>query len=126
MLPDGLTCEKAPDGGCVISASFLPYQGEIYDGAITVSADKDQLECIHYEIKRLQFYKTVSLLTEAELTKKLAGGAFIYSGSVRRLVCNSILLFYVQDSRGYYRPYYKISASLDGRPRAIMISACKT
>lgn len=123
-LPEGLRYEKSGDE-IQITADFLRGENAVYDGTIWIELYDGALESFRYEIKTLRNEKTVPLISKAALTDALAGGKFWGSATYpeETLLCQSATLQYVQDSRGYYRPYFKICAQREEKELTLMCRA---
>lgn len=123
-LPDGL--EYAVDNNDItINASFLPYQDNLYDGCVSFHMIGDRLDTLEFELTKLTHHSSVDLISLKQVQDTIAQGKFYYSeaNSINQMICHSIELVYILDSRGCYRPYYKIYATIDDWETAIMIDA---
>lgn len=101
-----------------INYRFVPYKDHIYAGELMWVADDDTL----YELK-----SDVMVLNSANKTQKLAfetfcenlqNGNFRCAGlqgkEVRSLSCEDCRLEYELDTKGYYRPLYRLHCLADG------------
>lgn len=110
-LPEGLRYTRDADE-IQITADFLRAEDVVYDGSIQITLWDGVLESFRYEIKTLHAEKTTPLLSKQALMDELRRGCFwrVSTSPGGTLLCQSAALQYVQDSRGYYRPYFKIHA----------------
>lgn len=96
----------------------------------TVNGMFSYLKCLLMDMKP---YKQVSLISDKEVVKQIQNGAFSQviteEGSVIDLTTVhdmniiSIEKNYIADSKGYFRPYYKVLVQCDGIDGIIEISA---
>ena len=118
--------EDPQSGTYTLVYDFTADDGELYDGTLEVTYFEDELLKVNYDVTQLNEYRTEPALDGAGLIKRLQQGRFTggYSlDSIDELVCLDCTLDYALDSKGYYRPVYVISCTINGRATEIRVSA---
>ena len=126
-LPPPTDCENTGTSWYRLTYDFVPEGGKLYDGTVEISYMHGQLLQLEYDVAELEEHRTEASLDAEGLAERLKQGRFtgdIYGlESIDELVCLDFSLDYVLDSKGYYRPVYVVSCTINGQMAEIMASA---
>jgi len=126
-LPDNCEVETPVDGKCKISFHMEEYNGSIYDGSLEFNCSQNTLFFLSYSVKEIEYCQEKNTYTQLEIQKNLLRGLFSCSQSFNSDVCKMEVaeysVEYKEDTKGYYRPVYYLSVTMDGQPVQIVTSA---
>ena len=108
--------------------SFVPDRNRLFDGEITVQAKDGMLNRIDYRLHALQPGYLTPAMDALQLQKAILKGHFTVTDGPRgqkadEILCQSVQVEYVLDSKGVYRPVYQITCLIDGEPGVILAPA---
>lgn len=122
-LPNGCKIEKP---GKIIF-HMVEYNGSIFDGLVEFSCDEKTLFSLSYGVKEMEYYREENTYTQEKIQKNLLRGLFSCSqplnGGFSKMKVTKYFVEYSEDSKGYYRPIYCLSVTIDGKPEQITTPA---
>ena len=126
-LPDSYEVEKTLTGNCKVTFRMEEYKGSVYNGSLEFSYTPNALLSISYGVSEMEYYQGKNAYTEKEIQKNLLQGLFSYSKPINEISCEmevtNYIVEYERDTKGYYRPVYRLSVTIDGQPTQIITSA---
>ncbi len=100
----------------------------MYDGTATIRYDQsDKIVVLDYGIGIFEKVSTVDLISPEEIYKSIKKGKFptYYYTDVKEIEMISIELDYMEDSKNFMQPIYKVGLTFDGNLDYVLLPAIK-
>lgn len=115
----------------ILTYEFVPEGNKMYRGTVDfgfIQEEEPALYGLIYKVKELTEYRQTKALNAAGIAEKLQRGLFTYRNieepfTVEKIVCSDCYIDYALDTKGYYRPIYVISCTIDGKTAEIRVAA---
>ncbi len=119
-VPDRYSNIEADYDDYIVYYDFVPYKNKIFYGTLEWNSSDNTIFFLKYNLQTLESTNKLQTLTEKAFYENLQEGNFncgnLQDRYVENLICKEIELEYIPDTKGYFRPIYKISAQADGEP----------
>lgn len=117
-VPDRYSNMETDYDDYIVYYDFVPYKNKIFYGTLEWNSSGNTIYSLKYNLQTLESTNKLQTLTDKEFYENLQEGNFnccnLQDRYVENLICKEIELEYIPDTKGYFRPIYKISAQADG------------